>query len=505
MLNSTHRSVLASLVCLALCAAPLASAKSSRRKLVADSAPAAKASLQAKVEAYVDAHAPKGTTVAVTMVDTATGQVLAEVHGTRPMAPASNLKLITTAAALDVLGPDFNFETLLVKRPAADGLPALVVVGDGDPAFLDPKVLEDAGLAPETVMAAWQTAAQKASPNGYRELVVDDRIFEAQGVPKTWPRDQLNDWYGVGAFGLNFHDNIFFVTPHGTKPGAGVDVDVYPLGSFVTVRNTAVTGAKGEKARIWIAGANNVITVSGKMALSQAGETQRVTMENPSLCFGEWFAGRLNAAKVPVAKVRQAEADGPKLAAGDVVIHKVQTPLQVVLNRTNRVSYNLFAECLLKRTGAKATGRQATLADSCAVVRQDLVKRLGEKALEGYGQIDGCGLSKGNRVTTRLIALLVASMDKDPKLSAVYRESLATPGMEGSTLKKRFRGVKLEGQVYGKSGYINTVSALSGLVVHGGRSVSFSVIGNVEAGKINAAEMKALQEGVVQILDRQMK
>ena len=510
MLNPLHRSAFVSISCLALCAAPLADASTAKRKLTAaDNAQAADASLQAKVDAYVAARAPKGTTVAVTMVDTATGQVLADIHGSHPMAPASNLKLVTTAAALDVLGPDFNFETLLIKRPVAAGAsgpPSLVVVGDGDPAFLDPKTLAVAKLTPDAVMAAWQAAAQKASPQGYRELVVDDRVFDAQGVPTTWPKDQLGRWYGVGASGLNFHNNVFWVTPHPTKPGAGVNVDVYPLGSFISVRNTAVTAAKGQHDNFLVARDGNTLKVAGIVPYTPE-EPFRVPMADPALNFGEWFAERLNNAKVPTGPTRRAEAGAAKIAAGDVVIHKIQTPIQAVLNRTNRDSYNLYAECLLKRIEVKASNRQGSFAGGCAAVRSALAKRLGEKALDGYEQIDGCGLSKGNRVTTRLMAQLVASVDKDPKLSATYRQSLATPGMDGSTLEKRFRGAELNGQVYGKSGYINGVSALSGLVVSkGGRSASFSVIGNADGGKgFDVHAMKALQEGLVEILDKQLK
>ena len=393
------------------------------------------------------------------MVDTANGQMLADLHGSHPMAPASNLKLVTTAAALDVLGPEFNFETLLIKRPAANALPALVVVGDGDPAFLDPKTLEGGQTHPRHGDGSLAVRRSKASSGGYRELVVDDRVFDGQGVPKTWPKDQLNRWYGVGASGLNFHDNVFYVTPHPTrKPGSGRGCGCVSAG-FFRHRSQHRRHGRPRATRIifWSPGGGTLV-IAGDVPYTPE-EPFRVPMANPALDFGQWFAGRLAAARVPMGPVRMAKANEPKIAAGDAVIHKVQTPIQAVLNRTNRDSYNLYAECLLKRMAVKTTGRQGSFADGCAVVRAALAKRLGEPALEGYEQIDGCGLSKGNRVTSRLMALLVASVDRDPKLSPAYRQSLATPGMEDSTLEKRFRGVKLRGQVYGKSGYITGVSA----------------------------------------------
>ena len=511
MLNAIHRPVAVSLACLALCAAPLAVAKSpGAPAAVQDRAPGAKSALQAKVDAYVAAHAPKGVAVAVTMVDVASGAVLAEVRGGQPMAPASNLKLLTSAAALDVLGADFNFETLLISRPAAPGAadarPALVVVGDGDPAFFDIRTLSAAKLTTDQLQTAWVQAAQKASPAGFREVVVDDRVFDAVHHPATWPKDQLDDWYGVGVYGLNFHNNVFSVTPRPSK-GGGVDVDVFPLGDFITVQNTARASRDRKSEQFIVARAGNILKVAGVVPYAPE-EPFRPSMADPSLNFGQWLAGKLAAAKVSAGPVRRAGGGEPKIGAGDTVIHKIQTPIQSVLNRTNRDSYNLYAECLLKSMEVKATGHQGSFAGGCAVVRQVLAKRLGEAGLAGYEPIDGCGLSKGNRVTTRQLAGLVASMDRDPQVSAAYRTSMARPGMEGSTFARRFQGVKLNGAVYGKSGYISGVSALSGLVVQpNGRAASFSILCNAESSKaaFDNRTMKALQEGLVQLLDGEMK
>lgn len=521
ILNAVHPLVIRSAACLLLALAPVAFAKpdasraagrKERETPAGPSVPVADAELQRKLAAYLAAHTPKGVAVSATLVDTDSGKVLADVGGNRPLAPASNLKLVTSAAALDVLGPDFKFETLLLSRPGAAGTrPSLIVVGDGDPAFFDPKTLEAAGLDEEKLTAAWLGAAKKNAPAGYGALWVDDRIFDNQGVPKTWPKDQLDDWYAVPVSGLTFHDNVFHVTPHPTKPGAGVNVDIWPLGDFVTVKNTAVTVGPKQKDEFLVACApGNVIRVGGKIPY-EPQEPFRLKMDDAPMVFGQWFAGRLAKAGVPVAQVGRVGADTPKVAAGDVVIHKIQTPIQAALNRTNRDSYNLYAECLLKRMEVKATGHQGSFAGGAAAVRQALVKRLGEGALAGYTQIDGCGLSRGNRVTSRLMAELIASVDRDPKLTTAWRTSMARPGMAGSTFAHRFQHVRLSNEVYGKSGYISGVSALSGLVVHktdfgNGKSASFSILCNAQSSKaaFDNRSMKALQEGVVKLLDESM-
>ncbi len=474
-------------------------------------APGADASLQAKVAAYLAKATPQGVSISVSLVEVGNGQVLAEVEGARPMVPASNLKLVTTAAALDVLGPDFNFETLLMTRPAAagaaDARPALVVVGDGDPAFFDIKTLSAARLTPGQVVEAWCQAAQKASPAGFGEVIVDDRVFDAHRHPDSWPRNQLDDWYGVGVHGLNFHNNVFAVTPSPNKSG-GVDADVFPLGDFISVQNTARASRDRKSQQFIVARSGNTLKIAGVVPYTP-DEPFRPTLPDPALNFGSWLAGKLAAQKTPAGPARRAGGEEPKIGAGDEVIHKIQTPLQAVLNRTNRDSYNLYAECLLKRMAVKATGYQGSFGGGCAVVRQAVAKRLGEDALKGYHQVDGCGLSKDNRVTARMMAQLVASVLRDPKVAPAYLASMARPGMQGSTFERRFQQVKLEGAVYGKSGYINGVSTLSGVLVRekSGQAATFSILCNATGSKVafDNRTMKRIQEEVVRILDSEMK
>ena len=113
----------------------------------------AQAEVESRLANYLATADLRGTEVSVCVVDVSRGEVLAELDADRSMIPASNMKLITTAAALGTLGEDFRFSTRLAMLPpgarpgddeAPGGLPALVIVGDGDPAFGDPATLDAA-------------------------------------------------------------------------------------------------------------------------------------------------------------------------------------------------------------------------------------------------------------------------------------------------------------------------------------------------------------------------
>ncbi len=151
-----------------------------------------------------------------------------------------------------------------------------------------------------------------------------------------------------------------------------------------------------------------------------------------------------------------------------------ETLLTDVLERCNTDSQNLFAEALFKLLGAKATGSQGSWASGRIAVLQFL--RQNDLPAEGIVLDDGCGLSRENRVTARLLATLLAKMHSQPE-GQVWMDSMAVGGDSG-TLSRRFRG-PLEGKVYAKTGYISGVSALSGYIdCDQGKWVAFSFLYN---------------------------
>lgn len=101
--------------------------------------------LASDIDALVRASGLPRSSVSVAVVDVQTGRLVASSDPGRPMAPASNMKVLTTGAALEAFGPDFHFRTRLVSSESPDGI-RLTVVGDGDPAFGDPEVLASSSL-----------------------------------------------------------------------------------------------------------------------------------------------------------------------------------------------------------------------------------------------------------------------------------------------------------------------------------------------------------------------
>ena len=460
----------------------------------------------------------RGTQVSICVMDVGRHDTLAAIEADRQMIPASNMKLVTTAAALEVLGEDFTFSTRLkllgVKEaPAGDGLPALVVVGDGDPAFGAPKVLEDAGYSVDQMIGWWLDAVEKTGMDHFGQLVIDDRIFEngpEQRVHPSWPRNQLHRWYCAQVSGLNFYDNCFRVTASPTRTGQDARVAIYPYGkSFIQTEMRLVTG-KADQWDIITQPDSNKIVFRGQISNEQ---TQDVTMHDPAMVFGELFRQELAKRGVTVDAVVRPAAD--KRLADGRVLHKINTTLQAVLNRTNQASMNLYAEALLKRMGYANTGAPGNFQNGAAAIRGFLADHFDNPTLATSIQVaDGSGMSRDNRVSARAL-VEVLRVQATGKHFRPYLASLAQPGKRGSLEDRLADDNDLVGDLYAKTGTINHVCTLSGYLVYPNdgpnptaRVIAFSILVNGhglgDARNVSAVTIRQLQDELVKLMDQEI-
>jgi D-alanyl-D-alanine carboxypeptidase/D-alanyl-D-alanine-endopeptidase (penicillin-binding protein 4) len=464
-------------------------------------------SLATDVATLVRSAKLPGAEVSVSVREVGTGEALVAIRAERPLIPASNMKLLTTGAALAALGPEFRFRTFMALQPGDRN--RIVVVGDGDPAFGDPELLAstirrrpdgsvETGLDVDSLLAMWADAVAGLGLTRIDDLIVDDRVFDRDRIPDGWPEDQLNEHYCAEVAGLNFHANCLHLSPR-PAGGRAVAGDFTPKAPWIDVANRA-TAKSGSKDRhdAWLA--HNPGDASGGGSFTLFGNVRdasaspiRTTLRDPATFFGLLLADRLRARGIEVSRVRLAET-GEIFADDSIVGPAVSTPLATVLDRANSDSRNLHAECLFKRIGHAHAGGSASWGDGDRALRSELVGRVSPTLLEGVVFADGSGLSRLNRVRADLMTAWLDVIHDDPSLRGPFLESLAVAGERG-TLRKRFRGVDLKGcEVLAKSGFINGVSCLSGYVIApSGRTIAFSVLCN---GVRSVADAKLLQEKI---------
>ncbi len=456
-------------------------------------------SLNQGVRALMARNKVSEARIAVAILDAETGRPLASISADQPMIPASNMKVFSSAAALAVLGPDFVFSTEL----SLDG-PRIVIRGSGDPALADPVLLKEMKTTVEDVLASWVEAIKAAKPGDLTEIVVDDRIFDRQYVHPSWPREQLNRWYCAEVSGLNFHTNTVALFPRPTAPESAPSLSIEPRADWLNIQNRAVTKAAGENTT-WAARPDdsNRITVYGNVRWAPE-EPVEVTVHEPQLFLGKLLADRLAKSGIPALTVRLADdRDAP--AAGQVVA-VVRTPLDVVLRRCNVNSHNLYAEALIKRVGRQVTGQPGSWQNGAAVLRMLVKDRLGPTDATAIAAADGSGMSRDNRVTANLTTRWLASIAADERIGPAFLDSLPVAAKDGS-LKRRFDSKPFTLDVRAKTGYIRSVSSLSGFVSETKdqlgastqpRRVVFSIIVN-EFGKVPLASIRKFQDDVVRL------
>jgi len=457
--------------------------------------------LQDEVRGLMGSMGPKKGVTSVSVRD-ADGKEVVNILGDQPLMPASNQKLLTTGTALRLLGPDFAFQTRLLRNGDR-----LTVVGDGDPAFADPELLaqmtytdaageQHTGMTVEALLALWTDAAKAAGITAVRELVVDDRVFEPARCHTDWPADQLHEEYCAEIAGVNFRLNClgFFATP---SPRGAEVTRTEPACSFVKIVNSTTPG-KAKDDGLWIQREpdTNAFTVRGFLRKPITSPVN-VAITNPPLFFGNLLAERLRAAGIQVGTIRLSAPNEPA-STGEPIGPVIRTPLKSAITRCNVDSQNMYAECLLKRFGHAATGTPGTWENGTDAMERLVSARVGGAA--GLNAADGSGLSRENRVTTSVMTAWVSDMMHDAAVAEAYIDSMAVGGKSG-TVRKRFGDLDPRlATVHCKTGYIDGACGLSGVVeCTNGHRVVFSCISNgFEGGGVSRA--KQFQEAVVKAI-----
>jgi D-alanyl-D-alanine carboxypeptidase/D-alanyl-D-alanine-endopeptidase (penicillin-binding protein 4) len=411
-----------------------------------------------------------------------------------PLIPASNLKLVTTSAALDRLGPDFRFRTALVRR--GDDI---VLVGDGDPTFGDAALLKRVNWQSTTVFARWAQQLKNSGITHVRNVLVDDSVFDQNFVHPSWPVKQQHLPYVAGVAGMNFNANCldFYIKP--TMIGRPVTFVTDPPAGFLSIENDCISGNDNA---VWLSrepGSSDLL-LKGQIDQSNV-EPISVTVLDPPLFAAGVLAEEIKAVGIAmtgqVGRDRTIRAAIPMLPPGSVLaIH--ETPIAAVLGRANKDSMNLYAEALCKRLGAEVSHQSGSWENGLPALRAFLAKA-GVEATQ-YSLDDGCGLSHKN-VISPLAITQVLTYDYFGPNRAAFMDSMGVAGMDGRYLLTRFAGSDLRGRVLLKSGFVNNVSGISGFLhAKDGQWYVFSILMNGIPDGANSAA-KLLQERIVRALD----
>lgn len=391
------------------------------------------------------------------------GRVLYAHGSTTPMIPASNLKVLTTAAALDRMGPYFKYHTDLVG-PVADAGGVvkgdLYLRGSGDPTITPP--YNQPAVEPFRFFVRQLRLQGVKRVTG--DLVADDSVFDREFLGAGWFERYRLDSYSAPVAGLSLNGNVVELL----ISSQGIQTD--PPTTGIQIVNKTRPGGYTEVSVDRPRG-SDVVTVRGTVA---PGDVARrgLTVDNPPL-----FA--VGAFQQVLRKGGVQQAGGIRLinpVGEPAVVDRMKTyaryespPLYDIVSQINEESDNLFAEHLFKTLGERSGGRGSARTGEGAV--KEFLTR-GGVDVKGLEMVDGCGLSVLNKVSPVQMVGALETMHRHP-YRQYFWESLPTGG-EG-TLAYRLSGLN----VRAKTGTLEKDSALSGYVVSSyGQTISFAMFFN---------------------------
>jgi D-alanyl-D-alanine carboxypeptidase/D-alanyl-D-alanine-endopeptidase (penicillin-binding protein 4) len=411
-----------------------------------------------------------GGDYSIQVVEPGSGATIYSYNPRKPLMPASNMKLITTAAALKYLGPNFEYTTQVALWNDT-----LVVIGSGDPLLGDKTTDDRYGREPGWEFEKIAQALRAQGVAEINDVIIDTSVFDSQRVHPSWPARDYNKWYACEVCGLNYNDNCIEITA--TNLGGRVQIEIDPPTRFVEAINQVEAVSSGEEA----VGSNrttqpNKITIFGRCRTKQG--PFKVAIEQPAGFFGTLLAEHLRAAGITVkGKVSEKTLDAN---AGLKPLVALTTPIADVIGRANTDSLGLAAEALLKTIDAhnNADKQLGSWVGGREWVRRYLTG-LGIPTGE-FNLDDGSGLSRENRLTTNAISKVLLDLYKSGNWE-LFRASLAVGGEQG-TIDRYFSEPKYRGNVFGKTGYISGVRAFSGVCKTQSGPYIFSVLSNGPKG-----------------------
>ncbi|MFC0602141.1 D-alanyl-D-alanine carboxypeptidase/D-alanyl-D-alanine endopeptidase [Streptomyces palmae] len=434
-----------------------------------------------------------GAAAGVVVADASTGAIRYEHRAADQLMPASNTKLITSAAAMDILGPGYRYRTEVLSDARRRGSVLegdLYLRGTGDPNLL---------AKDYDRLAADLRAAGVTRVTG--RLMADDTRFDDQRLGRSWAGDDESAYYSAQISALTVAPDtdydagtVIVRAAPGARAGDRPKITITPANGYVRVDNRATTGAKGTANTLGTERRHggNTLTVSGSLPLGAAPTKEWVSVWEPTGYAAAVFRAALTAHGVRVDGTTRLGTATPS-AAKPLAGHS-SMPLKQLLVPFMKLSNNGHAEVLTKTIGYRTAGRGTWQAGLTAI--GGFLKRSGAHP-DGLRQVDGSGLSRMNTVPARELTTLLLSVRRQPWFADWYAAlpvACDPDRMTGGTLRGRMCGTPAARNARAKTGSFTGASALSGYVTDkDGRQLVYSIVLN----NFLAPSVKSIEDAIV--------
>lgn len=436
---------------------------------------------QSALTHFVQHPALKSASVGVIVKDMNTGRNVVSYHSQKALTPASTMKIVTTATALEVLGGDFRYKTVIgidKNKPTR-----ILIKGSGDPT-LGTSVFNENSTQ---FLSNWASQCQsRCATKNIWEVYVADDAFGYDGISPEWTWIDMGNYYASGAYGISIFDNTLQVSLNTTDRKATPRiVRTFPEIKGLRFHNQLTTNLSGrDNGYFYGMPLSNERILRGNIPAGRTDFVLKGDIPDPGKVLATYFADALRLQGVNVQSEKTAREDyfsanpfqQPYYTMGDTLFTHLSRPLSDIIRVTNVDSNNHFAEHLIRTIGyAQDSTSTDALNGGIAFVQKYWKNK--KISIDALTMADGSGLAPQDACTPDFLCNLLTYMYTQSSYSSVFYNSLPKAGQEG-TLRNLLKGTKYQGKIRAKSGSIGGVQCFAGYLVDGKKKYAFTIMVN---------------------------
>lgn len=440
----------------------------------------------APVKWLLQAPYMRGASFSLVVKDVQEGRTVYCYDTDRLQSPASVLKTIATATALEILGEDYRYPTTLeydgiLENGTLEG--NLYIKGSGDPS------LGSSHFAPRQnkFLSTWIAALQKAGIKHITGSVIsDESIFDTEGVSIKWLREDMGNYYAPGSYGISIFDNMYKLSLQtgaaGTRPVLkGTEPDI----PFIRFKNyLKAAPVSSDSAYIIGAPLDDVRYLYGVLPANREAYVLKGDIPDPALYLARYLTDQLQQKGIrvdgsPSCYRIEVEENRWKKGERKEIVTTYSPTLREIASVCNHVSHNLYADALVKTVGLQYKPRRNEMISSFGRGVQVVKEYWEKKGLDVFPlrMNDGSGLAPADKVSAGFMGELLVYMATESAVSDAFIASLPQAGIEGS-VRNFLKGSKLQGKAHLKSGGITGVRSYAGYITKDGKTYAVAVFSN---------------------------
>ena len=440
----------------------------------------------APVKWLLQAPYMRGASFSLVVKDVQEGRTVYSYDTDRLQSPASVLKTVATATALEILGEDYRYPTTLeydgiLENGTLEG--NLYIKGSGDPS------LGSSHFAPgqNKFLSTWIAALQKAGIKHITGSVIsDESIFDTEGVSIKWLREDMGNYYAPGSYGISIFDNMYKLSLQtgaaGTRPVLkGTEPDI----PFIRFKNyLKAAPVSSDSAYIIGAPLDDVRYLYGVLPANREAYVLKGDIPDPALYLARYLTDQLQQKGIrvdgsPSCYRIEVEENRWKKGERKEIVTTYSPTLREIASICDHVSHNLYADALVKTVGLQYKPRRNEMISSFGRGVQVVKEYWEKKGLDVFPlrMNDGSGLAPADKVSAGFMGELLVYMATESAVSDAFIASLPQAGIEGS-VRNFLKGSKLQGKARLKSGGITGVRSYAGYITKDGRTYAVAVFSN---------------------------